>query len=271
MRDALTRAHESGETLSNLDGAIYEASAVAACHFIDPAVPDHLVVADIGAGTTDFSAFFRHLDGSRSVIAQAQRTISVAGDTFDCALMNLIISKARKSKTVQEQGLLWRALRANIRDTKETLLKEGKVTLDCRGERIVCRKSEFLAHNEYKIASKHISAAFDQCVLATARALGRNLPRRIGVVLAGGGAHLPSSIEMAAHRHSLPGGVKVELLPTTPRWTTDLSSESEFQDVFAQMCVAFGTALSKPGQFQPTVQLAPNRLVGVGPTRRHAT
>jgi hypothetical protein len=60
---------------------------------------------------------------------------------------------------------------------------------------------------------------------------------------------MPSSKKMVRGFKNLPGGVKIELLPTTPAWTSGLDSDAELQPLFAQMCVAFGAALSHPNQY----------------------
>jgi molecular chaperone DnaK (HSP70) len=254
VKAALSRALSSAMVrdfpFAALDGSIYEASAVAACHFVARDAPDHLVVVDIGAGTTDFSGFVRHASGRIEVVPAAQRTIGVAGDVFDRALMNLLLSKATQHKTKQETSALWRALLANIRDLKEALLRDGKLSFEIRHENLKCRLSQFTATEDYRLAMGAIAEAFDLCLSAMERALQSKGARRIGLVLAGGGAHMPSVIEMARKAKSLSGGIKIDLLPTIPTWTGNVNSGVELKSAFAQMCVAFGAALSHPNQFQ---------------------
>jgi hypothetical protein len=43
-------------------------------------------------------------------------------------------------------------------------------------------------------------------------------------------------------------GVRVESMPTTPAWANQLKSAHEWENLFAQLSVAFGAAISGPEQ-----------------------
>ena len=68
--------------------------------------------------------------------------------------------------------------------------------------------------------------------------------RRIGVVLAGGGAHLPAVQAMVMHKRWLGFGIKLTLLPSTPLWVQELETAQELDPLFSQLSAAFGAALS---------------------------
>ncbi len=249
--DALARIRGHSATSPNLDGGVYEASAVAACHFIDPATPNHLVIVDIGAGTADFAGFIRERgSGAIRVVPEARRTINVAGDTFDRALMLLILSKAGSLRTIAEQSALWRALLSEARELKETLFTSGRAEFRFRGLSLGVTVGEFVRCANYRAAAKDLEYVYRRSLAEMARVVRGERGRRIGVVLAGGGAHLPSTIAMVKRARNIGFSISVELLPTSPRWASDLNSEAEFAALFSQMSVAFGAAIAGPGEFQ---------------------
>ncbi|MBL8552335.1 MAG: rod shape-determining protein [Hyphomonadaceae bacterium] len=248
-KDALARGSQG--RLPNLDGGVYEASAVAACHYVDPAVPNYLMVVDIGAGTADFAGFARDpRDQSVRVLPSARVTIDVAGDSFDRALMRVILRKAKGLKRSDEQHALWRNLLANIRDLKESLFEHRRVEIRFRNHVIQCTAREFIASQEYRDAARELAEVYNYSVARMAKAVKAEKGKHIGIVLAGGGAFLPCTVEMAQKTKKVDRTVSFELLPTTPAWTSDLSSEREFEQLFSQMCVAFGTAIAGQGLIQ---------------------
>jgi molecular chaperone DnaK (HSP70) len=250
-RDALGQASAFAGATPNLDGGVYEASAVAACHFVDPATPNHLVIVDIGAGTADFAGFIREPgSGAIRVVPEARRTINVAGDTFDRALMMFMLAKAKTLSTTAEQSAFWRALLANVRDLKETMFTQGQAQFQFRNTMVGVRAGEFQSSPAFRAAAKDLEYVYRRSLTEMARVVRGERGRRIGVVLAGGGAHLPSTIAMVKKTRKIGWSINVELLPTSPRWASDLSSEKEFAALFSQMCVAFGTAIAGPREFQ---------------------
>ncbi|MES1158557.1 MAG: hypothetical protein ABUL42_01550 [Terricaulis silvestris] len=249
--EVLAAAIANSEPFANLDGAIYEAGAVAACHFIDPKCPDCLIVADIGAGTTDFAGFIRNGHDKIDVVEKTSRTILVAGDHFDRALMNLLLRKGAAFKSLRQQDAIWRSLLANVRDLKEELITTGKTRYRLDASKVLrCRLPQYLACEDYITASEVIEESFEKCALEMAKAMRGHKQKRIGVVFAGGGVNLPSTVALAKKMKSHVRGLRIKVLPSVPKWAHDLSSEKEFSALFAQMCVAFGTAISVPNQVQ---------------------
>ncbi|HVZ99807.1 MAG TPA: hypothetical protein VG841_05790 [Caulobacterales bacterium] len=251
--DVLSRAVVDETPFANLDGAIYEAGAVAACHFVDPKTPDCLVVADIGAGTTDFAGFIRHGEGEEiEVVDNTQKTILVAGDIFDRALMNLLLRKGMRFDTIKSRDAAWRVMAANIRDLKEELIATGRVRFRLDKSKVLkCRISEFVDCEDYSEAAQLIEETFEACVAETARRIKSRKLRRMSIVFAGGGVHLPSTVQMVKNLRRKVRGVKVRLAPSVPKWANDLHSERDFATLFSQMSVAFGTAMSVPNQVRP--------------------
>ncbi|MES1200487.1 MAG: hypothetical protein ABUS57_03450 [Pseudomonadota bacterium] len=250
LLDVLARAVASTEPFHNLDGAIYEAGAVAACHFADPKTPDCLVVADIGAGTTDFAGFIRHGEGEEiEVVERTQKTILVAGDVFDRALMNLMLQRNMRFKAVKDRDDAWRAMAANIRDLKEEMITTGKTRFRLDRHKVLhCKLAEFMECEDYRLASRAIEQTFEACVLESAQQMKSRKLKRLNVVFAGGGVHLPSTVEMVKRLRRSARGVRIRIAPPVPKWANDLSSDQEFAKLFAQMCVAFGAAMSVPNQ-----------------------
>ena len=254
--DALAGAVHNAEPFTNLDGAIYEAGAVAACHFIDPKCPDCLIVADIGAGTTDFAGFIRHGD-KIDVVDKTTRTILIAGDFFDRALMNLLLRKGGSFKSLRQQDALWRSMLANVRDMKEEMIATGKTRFRIDASKVLrCRLSEFIACDDYIAGSDFIAESFEKSATEMARAMKGRKQKRIGIVFSGGGVHLPSTLATIKKLKSHIRGVRIKLLPAVPKWANDLNSEKEFATLFSQMCVAFGTAISVPNQVQSRTSIS---------------
>ncbi|MEJ0059219.1 MAG: hypothetical protein WDM79_06490 [Terricaulis sp.] len=244
-REALGKAIASQDHFPGFDGAIYEASAVAACHFIDPTVPDHIFVADIGAGTTDFAGFIRRGSADKlDVVVETQRTITVAGDMFDRALMNLFLKKTRR----KDENVLWRALLPHIRALKEELVTTGKTKFRFGRRVLKCKRAEFEEDMDYRTAANAIAEVQYNCISQMAQAVKSERGKRIGIVFAGGGSHLRSTAAMLKRMRKVARGVKLQVLPTAPKWASDLSSQSEFNAMFSQMCVAFGASMSMPNQ-----------------------
>ncbi|MES1200123.1 MAG: rod shape-determining protein [Pseudomonadota bacterium] len=253
-RQALDYARAHPQPFANLDGGIYEASAVGVCHYSDPNAPNCLLVVDIGAGTTDIAGLIRapYRDDIR-VIRTARRTIDVAGDNFDAALLDLVVSKAKKLKSRADRAALWRRVIPNVRDLKEELFRKGVVQIQFRRFKIKVTVKEFEQHPDFKSTLAEIKRVYETALKEVLQVGVRERVGTVGVVLAGGGAHLPAVRKMVARKRWFGPPIKIVNLPTTPAWAHELGSAAEFESLFAQLSAAFGAAISCAEQGATTV------------------
>ncbi len=252
VRAALDRAREDHSAFASLDGGIYEASAVGLCHYSDPKTPNYLLILDVGAGTTDAAALVRAPFGNEICIVRAgRRTIEVAGDHFDAALIDLLIAKA-KLKSEEDRAALRNRVMPVIRDFKEELFLNGELRVSFRGRIFACTPKELERRPAFKTALAEISRLYQDCLSELIQAGRREGVTSIGVVLAGGGARLPA-IRNAIAKPRWMGltnmlGVRIRHLPETPAWVAALGSARDYEPLFTQVSAAFGAAISAPEQ-----------------------
>ncbi|MBX9746434.1 MAG: Hsp70 family protein, partial [Hyphomonadaceae bacterium] len=126
----LPMAIESGAPLDM--GLIYEATAAAAYTSIgldDSA--SHLLVVDMGAGTTDVAALAR-IGNRMFELPEARSTLKQAGDFVDRVIANRALDAAKWAKTTDQKAALWAELMRGMRDTKESLFEEGRASVRYR-------------------------------------------------------------------------------------------------------------------------------------------
>src|SRR5262249_13115699 len=120
LHDALTRARQAHKDQFWRMGMIFEATAAAAYSSIGlERSASHLIVIDMGAGTTDIAALAR-ADAALEELPGARVTLTRAGDFIDRVLLNLAIDGAPSCKTQAQQAELWRSLMHSIREIKES-------------------------------------------------------------------------------------------------------------------------------------------------------
>ena len=243
-RKALDEARADPAAFSSLDGGIYEASAVGICHYSDPHVPGLMLIVDIGGGTTDVAALVRApFESGVNVVRAGRRTINTAGDYFDNAFIDLMTKKA-KLQTDAERAALRNKVIPIVRELKEDVFTKGQVQALFRGQRIVVTARELERNPIFKAGIAEIRTLYGECLAELAEFGRRQGVRRIGVVLAGGGAHLPAVQAMVMHKRWLGFGIKLTLLPSTPLWVQELETAQELDPLFSQLSAAFGAALS---------------------------
>lgn len=250
VQQALERAREDHSAFSSLDGGIYEASAVGLCHYSDPKTPNYLLILDVGAGTTDAAALVRAPFGNEICIVRAgRRTIEVAGDHFDAALIDLLIAKA-KLKSAEDRSAFTNRAMPVIRELKEELFLNGELQVAFRGRRFACAPKELERRPAFKTALKEINRLYEECLSELVQAGRRDGVSSIGVVLAGGGSRLPALRNAIAKPRWMGLGVAIKHLPETPAWVAALGSARDYEPLFSQVSAAFGAAISAPAPSQ---------------------
>lgn len=242
-RAALDAAREASFPPSSLDGGIYEASAVGLCYFLDPGRPNCMMIVDVGGGTTDIAGLMRPSAGDVGVIRASRRTIDIAGDDFDAVLADLLLAKA-KLKSMPERAGFWRTLSGSVRDLKAELVANGSTAVAGPHKNVACTSRDFENHPSFRECVSKIEAVYEQCLFELADAARADRLRTIGIVLAGGGAHLPA-LRAALCKRTAIGPIKLEFLPSIPPWLQDRPDAREFEPFFPQLSAAIGAAISR--------------------------
>ena len=159
---------------------------------------------DIGAGTSDFAAFWGNQDpeADRFTIWQIPGTIDAlaqAGDTIDGYLHGFILEKAHLRPGQTDYEFASSRLALEIRQTKEALIRAGEVDVVLsNSSRIKVTRGEFLASDAVQDFSRLLSdrlagvlARADASWLKAVASFERVGRDYITLVLTGGGSALP--------------------------------------------------------------------------------
>jgi hypothetical protein len=221
------------------------------------------VVVDVGAGTTDFAAFWSDQDPERDLhkIWQIPGTVDAltqAGDTIDGYLHDFLLEKAHLRYGHTDFNYASSRLALEIRQYKESLMKSGELEVVLtNSSRVKVSREEFLsteAVNDFKkllrdrlvgVLRRADRSWFDQ--LATFERLGRD---KITLVFTGGGSALPvfkdlTGISLEVH------GRRFSTLeaPAVPNWITE--GYSVLSGAYPQMAVAIGGAARRLPELGP--------------------
>ncbi len=221
------------------------------------------VVLDIGAGTSDFAAFWGNQDpeADRFTVWQIPGTIDAlaqAGDTIDGYLHGFILERAHLRPGQTDYEFASSRLALEIRQTKESLIRDGEVDVVLsNSSRIKVTRDEFLASDAVQDFSRLLSdrlagvltradASWLKAVASFER-VGRDY---ITLVLTGGGSALPVVKDLAkgaveAH------GRRFRLMEarSVPAWI-----EERYPGIipsYQQMAVAIGGAARRLPQLGP--------------------
>ncbi len=224
-------------------GLIFEASAAAAYTSIGlERSAAHMVVVDIGAGTTDIAALFR--SGSRvRELPQARVTLRQAGDFLDHAIANLAIAEAGASmRTPDEQTAFWNLLIAQMGDIKESIFLDGRAVLRHRNRTHVIKRGDLERNKDYRAFVADLNHAFEHGLKVARRHAQTEGRREIQTIAVGGGSAAPFVQEMLA-RAATTGAFKITPRPATPQWA-DTVFDGNLAPVFPQLAIAIGGALA---------------------------
>lgn len=221
------------------------------------------VVLDIGAGTSDFAAFWVNQDpeAERFTVWQIPGTIDAlaqAGDTIDGYLHGFILEKAHLRPGQTDYEYASSRLALEIRQAKETLIRAGEVDVVLsNSSRVKVTKDEFLACDAVqdfgRLLSDRLAGVLTRAdgswlnALASFEQVGRDY---ISLVLTGGGSALPvvqdlakGIVEVRGRRFKLMGARSV------PAWI-----EERYPGIissYQKMAVAIGGAARKLPQLGP--------------------
>jgi molecular chaperone DnaK (HSP70) len=222
-------------------GLIFEATAAAAYTSIGmDRSSSHLIVLDMGAGTTDIAALAQS-DAGIVELPDARVTLKQAGDFVDRVIANRAISAAGWFKG--DQQALWAALMRHMRDLKETLFAEGRVIFRHEGRNITLAMKDIERDADFKAFSKELEQTYAHglaVVRADAAARKRD---EVQAVAVGGGAHAPFIQELVRRKPS-GRGPRVVARPATPDWAHAPAFQGNLAPVFPQLAIAIGGALA---------------------------
>lgn len=224
-------------------GLIFEATAAAAYTSIGLAESGaHLIVVDMGAGTTDIAALAR--SGSRlSELPDARVTLKQAGDFIDGVIANIVLANSRWAKTQAQQTDLWRAVQRHMRDIKETLFAEGRATLRHEGKVINIHMRDIERDRDFKEFLKALANAYNyglDILRDDVMARGRT---EIQAIAVGGGAAAPFILDLI-RKTKARGNIRVTPRPATPNWAHAREFAGNLAPVFPQLAIAIGGALA---------------------------
>jgi molecular chaperone DnaK (HSP70) len=233
-----------------IEAGVYEAQAAAECHFaFTRGLPDHVMVFDMGAGTTDITAFEKRDEGGIKVMREmtdARRTILLACDEIDKLLVSVIVERA---KLVDQKGALkqfWRRLTLRSRVLKEELFGKGVCEARWGQQRIIVRLSDFMRDKQFTAFRAALASNYRSCLTQTSfRAMAAGSDE-VGVILAGGGATLPFIQEMARQTRPTSGRVRrIAVQPLVPEWALDESFKRQLAPIFPQVAISIGGAVAR--------------------------
>jgi actin-like ATPase involved in cell morphogenesis len=233
------------DVASRIEGVVFEATAAASCRLVaHDGGAAHAAVIDMGAGTTDIGGYSVSEAGGVEEMIGVQRTLDIAGDTFDRVLMNLIMKKAHHVRGEKARGQFWRALIPQIRTLKEAIIADGFCSVTENGKTIKVKLKEMMRRPDFKKAMKEIDVAYLAALHEISGAALDAGHHEIAIVLAGGGANYPFLQALAARAKPLKGKVRINVQPLVPDWARGGSFDERLAAVFPQLSIAIGGAMA---------------------------
>lgn len=241
ISDALPKAMDSAEPLEM--GLIFEATAAAAYTSVGlEGAGSHMIVVDMGAGTTDIAALARL--GPRTIeLPEARVTLKQAGDFIDRVIANRVLESAKWAKRPEERAELWSVLMRQMTDIKEAIMADGRATLRNQGRSLTLSLREVEKDEDFRDFEKSLRQAYDHALAIVrddARARGRSEVQAIAV---GGGASTPF-IQELIRRKMESTRPRVIPRPATPDWAHAREFRGNLAPVFPQLAIAIGGALA---------------------------
>jgi hypothetical protein len=219
-------------------GFVPEATAVAAAA-IRPEEGRRrvFVIADIGAGTSDFGAFVtvpgREQRGRICEYASARRIVERGGNFLDSQIVTYLIGKNGLNPGLPSDVGAIAALNREARRYKEEIFRDQELLGPLQGE-----LSEFVVQPKVKGFVEELRSAFKETLDVACREAATMDDRPpVRVICTGGGADLPFVRDLA--RMPPPNFVSVTPEDATPPWALT----NVWDIVFRQLAVAIGGAM----------------------------
>lgn len=241
VKKALSTAAAAGAPQPLMSGMIYEATAAAAYSAIGLQGGNHLIVVDMGAGTTDIAALV-HRGGGFSDLPAGRVTLDRAGDFIDRLLLNLAIERSPALKTPAQKAELWKSLLGSIREIKEALFLDGQAVVRHQGRALVLHLRDLERDRDFKAFLKEVAALYGRSLEVLAQATGEKEPA-VDAIAVGGGAAAPF-IQGLLKTKPRSGKARIVARPATPDWAHAAAFGGNLAPIFPQLAIAIGGALA---------------------------
>lgn len=233
-----------------IEGGVFEAQAAAECHLAYGGdAPRHMLVFDMGAGTTDITAVERTRGGGGREgwreIGGERATLSLACDEVDRLMLAVFIDRAGSERRRGAHDKFWRRLALNARGLKERLFRDGVCEAHYEGRRIVVRTQDLMKDRTFRAFRHSLADAYQVSLSRVAKRAADDGADTVGVILAGGGAMLPFVQQMASHaRPSVSRIRRVDVRPLVPAWAHHDSFGADLAPIFPQIAISIGGAVA---------------------------
>ena len=242
--------------LSEPPEGVLEALAAASARVIcDKAARDIMLVVDVGAGTTDLSLFWvvqrPHTNGQPGRLERAWpiepcgTAIKQAGDTLDSLLVKELLRRADLGADTALRQRASNDLFREVRRLKETLFRNGDITVILVSDHIVrLTEEEFLDLSGVKAFENRICNEIQDLLNGVHASWEKAaVDSGITLVLTGGGSALPMIRNLKDRLWTIgTRRVRCQLAPTLPGDLADRFSR-EFAQEYPKLTVAMGGSL----------------------------
>lgn len=243
-RQALQVARDTATPHARRMGMIFEATAATAYSSIGlESQASHLIVIDMGAGTTDVAALARDGD-TMEEIQSARATLSRAGDFIDRILLNMAIERIPALRTDAQKAEFWRSLSFSIRDVKESLFHDKTAAIRHDTRTIKVKLKDVERDRDFKQFSKTLVRAYEHGLSAVVERAAQSGQREIHAIAVGGGAGTPFVRELIQRQPPRSAKMRVVARPATPDWAYSPAFGGNLAPIFPQLAIAIGGALA---------------------------
>lgn len=238
-------------------GLVFEATAAAAYTSIGlEETASHMIVVDMGAGTTDIAAV-AHVGGRMEELPQARVTLKQAGDFIDRVVANRVLDSNGWVRTAEQRTVLWRLLMRHMRDIKESLFIDGKAMLRHDNRTISLSMRDVEKDRDFKEFVKSLQRAYDESLEAVRDSALARKRRGIQAVAVGGGASAPFVQALLKRKPRGGGKFVIDARPATPEWAFAPQFRGNLAPVFPQLSIAIGGALAPETMLAARPELSP--------------
>lgn len=240
--EALERGRAAVAT-GYFEGLVFESHSAASAYanFAVNTVP-HILVVDMGAGTTDMAGFEVEGRAPRCVLTEiegARQCCALAGDEIDGILMDLFV-RAGRAQGVDAEDRLWRQVRLQVKELKRDLFSKGKAVFKHGRRQITVARETLVADASFKAFCR----ALVETVRSSLELVAAKAQREgaVTILLAGGGSNMPFLADLVKTAGSRCGlKVKVEAFGTN--WALP-HRHHPLAGMFPQMAISMGGALA---------------------------
>ncbi|MBY0564323.1 MAG: Hsp70 family protein [Hyphomonadaceae bacterium] len=237
-------------------GLVFEATAAAA--YTSIGLEDrvsHLIVVDMGAGTTDIAAL-EHTAAAANELTEARVTLKQAGDFIDSVIASAALKAATWARDTDAQSALWLTMMRQMREIKETIFAEGAATLRHEGRTITLSMRDIERDADFRDFVKVLQQAYDHSLSVVRRDAKARRRSRIDAVAVGGGAGAPFVQELFRARSSR-ASPSVAVRPATPNWAYASEFKGNLAPVFPQLAISIGGALAPDAMLAAFGEISP--------------